>query len=95
MVLAELRQLAGELNIPATAGMRKGDLIAAIASARAQAERASPTWPPSCRCTEGPAVNPPAAAAPAKPTRAPRAAKAPAVHPTPRPSPTPRPTPRS
>jgi transcription termination factor Rho len=30
MVLAELRQLAGELDIPGTAGMRKGDLIAAI-----------------------------------------------------------------
>ncbi|GAY12425.1 transcription termination factor Rho [Pseudonocardia sp. N23] len=30
MVLAELRQLAGELNISGTAGMRKGDLIAAI-----------------------------------------------------------------
>jgi len=30
MVLAELRELAGELNIPDTAGMRKGDLIAAI-----------------------------------------------------------------
>ncbi|MGH3568709.1 MAG: Rho termination factor N-terminal domain-containing protein, partial [Pseudonocardia sp.] len=30
MVLAELRQLAGELNIPETSGMRKGDLIAAI-----------------------------------------------------------------
>jgi len=30
MVLAELRQLAGELNIPDTSGMRKGDLIAAI-----------------------------------------------------------------
>ena len=30
MVLAELRQLAGELNIPGIAGMRKGDLIAAI-----------------------------------------------------------------
>ena len=30
MVLAELRQLAGELNIPDTAKMRKGDLIAAI-----------------------------------------------------------------
>ena len=28
MVLAELRQLAGELNIPDTSGMRKGDLIA-------------------------------------------------------------------
>ena len=30
MVLAELRQLAGELNIPDITGMRKGDLIAAI-----------------------------------------------------------------
>ncbi len=30
MVLADLRALAGELNIPDTAGMRKGDLIAAI-----------------------------------------------------------------
>ena len=30
MVLAELRQLASELNIPNTTGMRKGDLIAAI-----------------------------------------------------------------
>ncbi|WP_221498655.1 transcription termination factor Rho [Pseudonocardia eucalypti] len=30
MVLAELRQLAGELNIPDTSGMRRNDLIAAI-----------------------------------------------------------------
>ncbi|WP_373865903.1 transcription termination factor Rho [Pseudonocardia asaccharolytica] len=30
MVLAELRQLAGELNIPGTEGMRRSDLIAAI-----------------------------------------------------------------
>jgi transcription termination factor Rho len=30
MVLADLRQLAGELNIPDIAGMRKGDLISAI-----------------------------------------------------------------
>jgi transcription termination factor Rho len=30
MVLADLRQLAGELNIPDTESMRKGDLIAAI-----------------------------------------------------------------
>ena len=34
MVLAELRQLAGELKIPDTAGMRKGDLIAAIRAAQ-------------------------------------------------------------
>ena len=30
MVLAELRELAGQLGITGTAGMRKGDLIAAI-----------------------------------------------------------------
>ncbi|WP_374210172.1 Rho termination factor N-terminal domain-containing protein, partial [Pseudonocardia sp. McavD-2-B] len=30
MVLAELRQLATELNVPDISGMRKGDLIAAI-----------------------------------------------------------------
>jgi transcription termination factor Rho len=34
MVLAELRQLAAELNISGTAGMRKGDLIAAIREAQ-------------------------------------------------------------
>ena len=37
MVLAELRQLAGELNIPDTTGMRKGDLIAAIKERQAGA----------------------------------------------------------
>jgi len=35
MVLADLRQLAAELNISGTAGMRKGDLIAAIREAQA------------------------------------------------------------
>ena len=30
MVLAELRELAGQLGLSGTAGMRKGDLIAAI-----------------------------------------------------------------
>ncbi|NUS65235.1 MAG: transcription termination factor Rho, partial [Saccharothrix sp.] len=30
MVLAELRELAGQLGITGTAGLRKGDLIAAI-----------------------------------------------------------------
>ncbi|WP_414710567.1 transcription termination factor Rho [Pseudonocardia sp.] len=34
MVLAELRQLAGELNIPNTQGLRKGDLISAIKEAQ-------------------------------------------------------------
>ncbi len=37
MVLTELRQLAGELNIKGTSGMRKGDLIAAIADRQAGA----------------------------------------------------------
>ena len=32
MVLTELRQLAGELGIRGTSGMRKGDLVAAIAA---------------------------------------------------------------
>jgi transcription termination factor Rho len=45
MVLADLRQLAGELNIPDIAGMRKGDLIAAIkekqGGSAAPAKRAS------------------------------------------------------
>ncbi|MGI5125497.1 transcription termination factor Rho [Pseudonocardia sp. CA-107938] len=50
MVLAELRALAGELNIPDIAGMRKGDLIAAIKERQAGA----------------PAVKAPKAAKPAK-----------------------------
>ncbi len=40
MVLAELRALAGELNISDTAGMRKGDLIAAIKERQAGAPAA-------------------------------------------------------
>ncbi|WP_433556539.1 transcription termination factor Rho [Pseudonocardia xinjiangensis] len=43
MVLAELRQLAGELNIPDTSGMRKGDLIAAIK----EKQGAAPTRKPA------------------------------------------------
>ncbi|MDT7680574.1 MAG: transcription termination factor Rho, partial [Pseudonocardiales bacterium] len=35
MVLAELRQLAGELKISGTEGLRKGDLISAIKEAQA------------------------------------------------------------
>ncbi len=42
MVLAELRQLAGELKIPGTAGMRKGDLIAAIRAAQGGAPDPKP-----------------------------------------------------
>jgi len=50
MVLAELRELAGQLGITGTAGMRKGDLIAAIkerqaGSAKASAKTSSDTLP--------------------------------------------------
>jgi len=45
MVLAELRQLAGELNIPNTQGMRKGDLISAIKEAQGGAAGASKRSP--------------------------------------------------
>ncbi len=46
MVLAELRQLAGELNIPDTAGMRKGDLIAAIKEKQGGRRRPQGRQPP-------------------------------------------------
>ena len=55
MVLAELRQLAGELNIPDTAGMRKGDLIAAIKERQAGAGPArSSRCPRPLRPSAGP-----------------------------------------
>ncbi|WP_343941113.1 Rho termination factor N-terminal domain-containing protein, partial [Pseudonocardia zijingensis] len=73
MVLAELRQLAGELNIPGISGMRKGDLIAAIKEkqgappSRKRSAAAQPTLPgtgdaPAAEAntganTEAPAVN--------------------------------------
>ncbi|WP_370467381.1 Rho termination factor N-terminal domain-containing protein, partial [Pseudonocardia hydrocarbonoxydans] len=41
MVLAELRQLAEELNISGTTGMRKGDLIAAIKERQGAAPQAA------------------------------------------------------
>jgi transcription termination factor Rho len=89
MVLAELRQLAGELNIPDIAGMRKGDLIAAIKEkqgappSRKRSAAAQPTLPgtgdePAAPASsEVPAVN---GAAPA--TEAAPAAAAPAAAPT-------------
>ncbi|MBW0101785.1 Rho termination factor N-terminal domain-containing protein, partial [Pseudonocardia sp. KRD-291] len=58
MVLAELRELATELNVPDIAGMRKGDLIAAIkerqgASAPAPAaKRASRPAPRAAAATD-------------------------------------------
>ena len=54
MVLAELRQLAGELNIPDTAGMRKGDLIAAIKERQARRSRASSAAAAARRRRTGP-----------------------------------------
>ena len=82
MVLAELRQLAGELNISGTTGMRKGDLIAAIKEKQAAPSAAAPAaqlpLPDS-----GPAAEPAAAAqsaasdAPAAPAESAPAAKAP------------------
>lgn len=41
MVIAELRQLAGELGITDTTGMRKGDLIAAIREKQGKTKRRS------------------------------------------------------
>jgi transcription termination factor Rho len=45
MVLAELRELAGELGITGTAGMRKGDLIAAIKERQGSAQAQVNTLP--------------------------------------------------
>ena len=58
MVLAELRQLAGELKIPDTAGMRKGDLIAAIRAAQGGAPDTRPaaTQPTAGRPTAAKSV---------------------------------------
>ncbi|WP_045822198.1 transcription termination factor Rho [Williamsia herbipolensis] len=59
MVLTELRQLAGELGIKGTSGMRKGDLVAAIAdrqggdSSRASRERTNQA-PAAAKATEAP-----------------------------------------
>jgi transcription termination factor Rho len=89
MVLAELRQLAGELNIPDIAGMRKGDLIAAIKEkqgappSRKRSAAAQPTLPGTDgeQAADAPAADAPAAsgAAPAA-GEAPVAAEAPAVN---------------
>ena len=75
MVLAELRELAGELNITDTAKMRKGDLIAAIkerqsgggaaAPAAAATNGSGPAAPAERAPTTAPAPAPDAAADPA------------------------------
>jgi transcription termination factor Rho len=67
MVLTELRQLAGELGIRGTSGMRKGDLVAAIADRQSTGSSG-----PRTNGTNGaPAAD---AAAPSKATEAPSAA---------------------
>jgi transcription termination factor Rho len=64
MVLAELRQLAEELNISGTTGMRKGDLIAAIKERQAATpapQLSLPDGPAPAPAVEAPAVEAPAA----------------------------------
>jgi transcription termination factor Rho len=76
MVLAELRQLAGELNISDTAKMRKGDLVAAIKER--QAGGGAPQLPlPATGNGDEPAA-PPVADQADTPTRRRRAASRPA-----------------
>ncbi len=69
MVLAELRELAGQLGITGTAGLRKGDLIAAIKERQGGTSgRGSAATPPkkaSAPVAEKPADVKPAAEAPA------------------------------
>nr|WP_312860045.1 transcription termination factor Rho [Pseudonocardia bannensis] len=100
MVLAELRQLAGELNIPDTTGMRKGDLIAAIKERQAGGSAAaSPSSPPASSAAtpqlslpENEAAATPvtstdtAAPAPTTTTRRRRTASRPAGAPSPQPT---------
>ncbi len=85
MVLAELRQLAGELNIPDTSGMRKGDLIAAIKERQAGAPVTPAAQLPLPDAAEAPAASNGAAPA-AAPTRRRRAASRPAGAPDPKPA---------
>ncbi|RKT57291.1 transcription termination factor Rho [Saccharothrix australiensis] len=68
MVLAELRELAGQLGITGTAGLRKGDLIAAIKERQGGTSgRGSAATPPKAekKAAEKPAAGKPAAEAPA------------------------------
>ncbi|MDQ4115496.1 MAG: Rho termination factor N-terminal domain-containing protein, partial [Actinomycetota bacterium] len=53
MVLAELRQLATELNVPDISGMRKGDLIAAIKERQGDSGPAKRSSRPSPRSATG------------------------------------------
>jgi transcription termination factor Rho len=83
MVLAELRELAGELGLRGTAGMRKGDLIAAIKER--QASGTSGRTNGRAATTSGDQTELPVAAtrsrSTAKTAEAPRANTAPAAEP--------------
>ena len=82
MVLAELRQLAGELNIADTAKMRKGDLISAIKER--QAGGPAPQLPlpePAVASTNGDGTAADAAVEAPAPTRRRRVASRPAGSP--------------
>ena len=58
MVLTDLKALAGQLGIRGTSGMRKGDLVAAIASRQngAGASSSTDTAPAKRRSTNGAAT---------------------------------------
>ena len=79
MVLAELRELAGQLGITGTTGMRKGDLIAAIKERQssgatpAKAQPASDTLPLGIDKADQPKAEAPAEAAPVTRAEAPPA----------------------
>ncbi|MBJ7290033.1 transcription termination factor Rho, partial [Williamsia sp.] len=57
MVLTELRALAGELNIKGTSGMRKGDLIAAIADRQGGAPSTRPAKERATAVADAPAAD--------------------------------------
>jgi transcription termination factor Rho len=81
MLLPELRQLAGELNIQDTAKMRKGDLVAAIRERRAGGQSAQlplPTTPSISGNGAGPVADVTGTDAPAPETTAEVAPPAPA-----------------
>ena len=65
MVLAELRELAGQLGITGTAGLRKGDLIAAIKEKQGSGAPAKAEKP--AKAAKAPAAEKPAAKAAERP----------------------------
>ena len=87
MVLAELRQLAGELNITDITGMRKGDLIAAIKERQSGGSSAPQlSLPDTTSAPTAPAAGSENGAAAAAPPRRRRAASRPAGAPDPKPA---------